>query len=258
MDKKSFLSQYSEEKQFTVAKIWDNILLCQEIEYPIYLDEFYSENILIILEKYVTRLRVSIHKKGLNENCEKKIVCIAPNSFELLETKFPVKYFEINGKNKFKKLEHKDFLGTIMSLGIKRELMGDLIVKDSICYGIIKEELLELLKEKIELVGKIPVKIQEIGELKIPDNEFKERVEILASLRLDVLVSEIIQKSRTEAIKYLEAGEVFLNYEVEKKNSKLISEGDTLTIRKKGKFIIEKILEETKKGKIKVSIKQYI
>ena len=145
-----------------------------------------------------------------------------------------------------------------MSLGIKRELMGDLIVKDSICYGIIKEELLELLKEKIELVGKIPVKIQEIGELKIPDNEFKERVEILASLRLDVLVSEIIEKSRTEAIKYLEAGEVFLNYEVEKKNSKLISEGDTLTIRKKGKFIIEKILEETKKGKIKVSIKQYI
>lgn len=258
MDKKSFLSQYSEEKQFMAAKIWDNIILSQDIEYPVYSDEFYSENVLVKLEKCSAKLKIIVYKKGLSESSEKKVICIAPNSFEMFEENFPVKYFKINGKNKFKKLEHKDFLGTIMNLGIKRELMGDLIVRDSICYGIIKEELLELIKGKVEFIGKIPVKIEEIEELKIPENEFKESIEILASLRLDALVSEIIKKSRSEAIKLLESGEVFLNYEIEKKNSKVISEGDILTIRKKGKFIIGKVLDETKKGKIKLLIKQYI
>ena len=56
----------------------------------------------------------------------------------------------------------------------------------------------------------------------------------------------------------MESGDVLLNYEIEKKNSRTISEGDVLTIRKKGKFIVSKILGENKKGKIKISIKQYI
>ena len=100
---------------------------------------------------------------------------------------FPVKYFKIANGSKFKELEHKHYLGSIMSLGLKREILGDLIVKDGICYGIINEELFTFLKENLKMIGKIPVEAEEIISGDIPETEFKELVESIASLRLDAV-----------------------------------------------------------------------
>ena len=78
-----------------------------------------------------------------------------------------------------------------MSLGLKREILGDLIVKEGICYGIINEELFMFLKENLKMIGKIPVEAEEITSGDIPETEFKELVESIASLRLDVVTATL-------------------------------------------------------------------
>ena len=144
-----------------------------------------------------------------------------------------------------------------MSLGIKREILGDLIVKNGVCYGIINEELFDFLVDNLKEIGKTPVKIEEIKFQEIPESEFIDIVESVASMRFDVIVSALGNFSRNDGSEKIEAGEVLLNYGMEKEKSRVIKEKDIISIRKKGKFIIESILGETKKGKTRILAKKF-
>ena len=157
-------------------------------------------------------------------------------------------------KSKFIELEHKHYLGNILALGLKRESLGDLIVKNGHCYGI----MFDFLKENLLRVNSSPVEIIEIDESEISQNEYQELNITLASLRLDSLVAELTNLSRTLGTNYIDLGNVQLNYEIEREKSTKIAVGDTIIIKKYGKF---KIVEEnglTKKDKIKLIIRKYI
>lgn len=171
---------------------------------------------------------------------------------------FPVKYFKIIKKSKFINLEHKHYLGNILGLGIKREILGDLIVKNDECYGIILENMFDFLKENLLRINSSPVEIIEIGENEVPQNEFKELNIRLSSLRLDSLVSELTNLSRASSVNYIDLGNVQVNYEIQRGKSYRISVGDTVIIKKYGKFRIEEENGLTKKDKVKLIVRKYI
>ncbi|MEH1738828.1 YlmH/Sll1252 family protein [Fusobacterium varium] len=255
MDRKKFQSLFYEIDEFLVGAICDDIELCEEIDYPVYSRYFYPPNFWSRLESLNMGVKFSF--LGINSNCEKRMVGIYPKDFDSTILSFPVKYFKIANGSKFKELEHKHYLGSIMSLGLKREILGDLIVKDGICYGIINEELFMFLKENLKMIGKIPVEVEEIVSEDIPETEFKELVESIASLRLDVVTAALGNFSRNGAIEVLESGDVTLNYNTDKDKSKVVKEKDIISIRRKGKFLIDSVLGESKKGKIRVLIKKF-
>lgn len=255
MDRKKFQSAFHDIDEFLIGAICDDIELCEEIDYPVYTRYFYPPNFWSRLENLNMGVKFSF--LGINNSCEKRMVGIYPKDFDLDMLKFPVKYFKIVNGSKFRELEHKHYLGSIMSLGLKREILGDLIVKDGICYGIINEELFMFLKENLKMIGKIPVEVEEITSEDIPETEFKELVESIASLRLDVVTAALGNFSRNSAIEVLESGDVALNYNIDKDKSKLVKEKDIISIRKKGKFLVDSVLGESKKGKIRVLIKKF-
>lgn len=255
MDRKKLQSLFSEIDSTLIGSFCDDIELCQQIDYPVYTKYFYPP-------QFWSRLNninegVEFETVGLNDSCEKRMIGIIPKDFDREFLEFPVKYFKIINSSKFKELEHKHFLGTIMSLGIKREILGDLIVKNGVCYGIINEELFDFLVDNLKEIGKTPVKIEEIKFQEIPESEFIDIVESVASMRFDVIVSALGNFSRNDGSEKIEAGEVLLNYGVEKEKSRVIKEKDIISIRKKGKFIIESILGETKKGKTRILAKKF-
>lgn len=255
MDRKKLQSLFSEIDSTLIGSFCDDIELCQQIDYPVYTKYFYPP-------QFCSRLNsinegVDFETIGLNDSCEKRMIGIIPKDFDREFLEFPVKYFKIINSSKFKELEHKHFLGTIMSLGIKREILGDLIVKNGVCYGIINEELFDFLVDNLKEIGKTPVKIEEIKFQEIPESEFIDIVESVASMRFDVIVSALGNFSRNDGSEKIEAGEVLLNYGVEKEKSRVIKEKDIISIRKKGKFIIESILGETKKGKTRILAKKF-
>lgn len=255
MDRKKLQSLFSEIDSTLIGSFCDDIELCQQIDYPVYTKYFYPP-------QFWSRLNsinegVEFETVGLNDSCEKRMIGIIPKDFDREFLEFPVKYFKIINSSKFKELEHKHFLGTIMSLGIKREILGDLIVKNGVCYGIINEELFDFLVDNLKVIGKTPVEIFEIDSREIPESEFIDIVESVASMRFDVIVSALANLSRNEGSEKIEAGEVLLNYNMEKEKSKIIKEKDIISIRKKGKFVIESVLGETKKGKIRILAKKF-
>ena len=129
MDKKGFLKIFKESDEYIISSLWNDIELCEEIEIPVFTKEFYPPAIWSYLEKNnINGLKFIC--RGLNSESEKKMIMIAPKDYDISFMEFPLTYFKIDGENKFRELLHKDFLGTIMSLGIKREIMGDLIVKN--------------------------------------------------------------------------------------------------------------------------------
>lgn len=255
MDRKKLQSLFSEIDSTLIGSFCDDIELCQKIDYPVYTKYFYPPQFWSRLDNI--KEGVEFTTIGLNDSCEKRMIGIIPKEFDRSFLEFPVKYFKIINSSKFKELEHKHFLGTIMSLGIKREILGDLIVKNGVCYGIINEELFDFLVDNLKEIGKTPVKIEEIGYQEIPESEFIDIVESVASMRFDVIVSALGNFSRNDGSEKIEAGEVLLNYGVEKEKSRIVKEKDIISIRKKGKFIIESILGETKKGKTRILAKKF-
>ena len=104
-------------------------------------------------------------------------------------------------------------------MGIKREVLGDLIVKNDECYGIILENMFDFLKENLLRINSSPIEIIEIDESEVPQNEFKELNIRLSSLRLDSLVSELTNLSRALSVNYIDLGNVQVNYEIQREKS---------------------------------------
>ena len=257
MDKKGFLKIFKESDEYIISSLWNDIELCEEIEIPVFTKEFYPPAIWSYLEKNnINGLKFIC--MGLNSESEKKMIMIAPKDYDISFMEFPLIYFKIDGENKFRELLHKDFLGTIMSLGIKREIMGDLIVKNNICFGVIAEEKYDIISKEINKIGNIPVKFQKILSEEVPESEFKTENFLLSSLRLDSFVSAATELSRQKSVEEIEKGNVLLNYNLEKDKSAEIKEGDILTVKKYGKFKFLNIKGESRKNKIRIDVKKFI
>ena len=237
-----------------LEKIENCIDLAEKTDMIVYSKQFFPISQLNKLKHH----ELNFSFKGLNEDCEKKLLAVYPKDFTEEDLFFPVKYFKIEKKSKFIDLEHKHYLGNILALGLKRESLGDLIVKNGHCYGIILENMFDFLKENLLRINSSPVEIIEIGENEVPQNQFKELNIRLSSLRLDSLVSELTNLSRASSVNYIDLGNVQVNYEIQRGKSYRISVGDTVIIKKYGKFRIEEENGLTKKDKVKLIVRKYI
>ena len=81
---------------------------------------------------------------------------------------------------------------------------------------------------------------------------------IVASIRLDNIVSTLAKTSRSKAQEILKQERVFLNHQVETKSSKEVKQGDIITIRGKGRFEFKEIAGNTRKGRFVIRIDKYV
>lgn len=237
-------------------RIENFVELCEKIDSVVYSNTFYPISDLKNLNTQYKNIQFLF--KSLNEESEKKLIAFFPKDYPREYINFPVKFFKILKKSKFISLEHKHYLGTILNLGIKREVMGDLLVKDDICYGIIIDSMFEFLQNNLTKIANSPVEIIEIDEFEIPASEFKELNIIVSSVRLDAVVAELTNLSRNSAVEYIDLGNVQVNYEIEREKDTKLNVGDVLIIRKYGKFILQEDKGFNKKNKIKLLIKKYV
>ncbi|MGL5277674.1 MAG: YlmH/Sll1252 family protein [Cetobacterium sp.] len=258
MNKKYFFNLFPNEDEFLIASIWEDLSLCLEIDYPVYGSIFLPPQIWTKLHDVCDSINLDVHTLGLTPYSEKQLVIFTPKNFDFSLLEEVVTYFKVDASNKFKILQHKDFLGTIMGLGLKRETLGDIIVKDNIGYCIATNDIFSIIKNNLGQINTIPIKISVINTSEVPQLEFKEITDTVSSFRLDSIIASIGNSSRNISTNLIESGDVLINYNTEKSKNKTVNIGSVITIRKKGKFILEKNLGENKKGKFKILIKQYI
>ena len=189
------------------------------------------------------------------DDAERKILCFLPDYLEQPEGLSVLKAVHSG----YKKLTHRDFLGSLMSLGIKRENIGDILVSDNEAQIIIKDEIGEYLLSNFASAGKssLSLELLPISELKISEAVAKEVSKTVASLRLDSVVSALFNISRSLSCEFIAAGKVFLNSREILKPDKPISEGDKITLRTKGKAVITSASGTSKKGRIIIKADLY-
>ncbi|MBR1866204.1 MAG: hypothetical protein IJ801_06830 [Lachnospiraceae bacterium] len=156
-------------------------------------------------------------------------------------------------------LTHRDFLGALMHLGIERDTLGDILVKEKTAYLFCLEKMSDYICKELTKVKHTNVKCEVTG-LDIPalqptlaDEEFP-----VASLRLDGVLATLLKCSRKEALSLFADKRVTLNGHVTGRNSAVLKEGDVFSVRGHGKFIFAGTGGSTRKGKIYVKVRRYI
>ncbi|MBR6574023.1 MAG: hypothetical protein IKK61_03415 [Clostridia bacterium] len=152
-------------------------------------------------------------------------------------------------------LGHRDFLGSLMALGIKRQLLGDIQIVEGVGYLFCLEEIAPYLCENLISVGRTTVRCEscEAPEQLCQPPEPTEVV--VASERLDALIAAVWKISRNQAQELLERGMVFIDGRLVESASHTLREGDVVSVRHQGRFRYEGTLRETKKGRLRVSVR---
>ena len=159
-----------------------------------------------------------------------------------------------------KKLTHRDYLGSLMGLGIKREMTGDIIVKESGADIIIIKEIADFLLMNYEKAGRANLKLEiaDITSLDTGTVNIEEKRDTVASLRLDNLVSSVFGLSRGKAQEAIKTGFVFVNSSQAQKPDMQLNEGDKLVLRGRGKAVLREIQGKTRKDRIYIIFDRYI
>ena len=156
------------------------------------------------------------------------------------------------------KLNHRDFLGALMNLGIKREVLGDIYVKDKAACVFCKDTIADYIIENLTRVKHTSVKVEisdNTDDLTTPTLE--DKVIQVASVRIDAVIAKAYNMSRQEVLTPFKSGFVFLNGRVCTENAKTLSGGDIISVRGYGKFEFAEELNVTKKGKTNCKIRIY-
>lgn len=171
---------------------------------------------------------------------------------ESLITCFKIKY-----NKKYLSLSHQNILGTLLSLSITKESIGDIIASEDVFFII--SELKEFIVNEFIKINNVAITLEEIdGSNLIRLIELEMNSFTVSSLRLDSIVSKITKKSRNSAAIMINSDLVKVNHLISNKNTKSICEKDTISIRKYGRFIIENTKNTSKKGKIIVKYGKYV
>lgn len=156
-------------------------------------------------------------------------------------------------------LTHRDFLGSLMGQQIRRELVGDIVVREGEAYVFADERVEKILLTQVDRIGRVGVEVRKGAPNEIiVEQRFREIRGTLASLRLDAAVALCCGVSREKAAAMIAAGLVQKNH-VEMANvSAALADGDVLSVRGKGKFRLETDGSRTRKGRVAVRALQYL
>ena len=155
---------------------------------------------------------------------------------------------------------HRDFLGSLMGLGITREKLGDLLVSPGSCDLIAASELLPFLLQNWDSAGRARLTVTELplSQLTIPQQQIKEIHDTVMQLRLDAVAASGFSISRTKAAELISAGRVQLNHMDCGKTDKPVSQGDVITVRGLGKCVLAQVGGQSRKGRTMVVLHRYL
>lgn len=155
-------------------------------------------------------------------------------------------------------LTHRDFLGALVNLGIKRELLGDIIIHDNEAFVFCIDSMADFIMEHLDRVKHTSVKCSlfdgTFDEIQIKTTNKELNV---ASLRLDAVVAEVCKLSRSQALALFREKKVFLSGRLIENNSYQLKPLDIVTVRGFGRFEFGDTVRETKKGRYFVTVKLY-
>ena len=154
----------------------------------------------------------------------------------------------------------QELVRRLMGLGVTRESVGDILVAEQSVDVLVTEPVRRFLLDSWDSAGRVRLKVQPIGptELQVPEEKVKLLRDTVSSLRLDSVLSVGFSLSRSKAAEAVTSGKVQVNWADWQKPDRQVVQGDVLTLRGLGKCVLEEVGNQTKKGRVFITVKRYL
>ena len=194
------------------------------------------------------------------EAAERRIAVFGSEDSCGYQCELPIKFVKIEPvSRKFAdNLSHRDYLGSLMSLGIRREVLGDIVINENTGYVVCLENIAEFIRDKIVQIKHTTVHCEILDSMPACAMSEPTLKEVLVSSeRVDAVVAAVYNLSRSESKEYFDQKKIFVNSKSVISPSANLKEDSVVSVRGRGRFKYNGILRQTKKGKISVSVAVY-
>lgn len=265
MERQKLIAALAEtpEDQLLLSQVWDRFSVGVRRNIPT-ATSFLSGREQVLAEKLVTRASLGEPVFfGGTQSAERKVLCHVPDYYApeeyLMSDDGPVAALRVSF-SAYDTLNHRDFLGSLMGQGIKRQVLGDIFPGERSCDVLVLRDMAEYLCRELTHVGRAKVETREIAlsELSVPEQKVKVITDTVASLRLDSVMAAGFQLGRSKAAAYITGGKTEVNHILVEKPDALVSEGDVISARGLGKVLVKTVKGQTKKGRTALSLEKYL
>ena len=198
---------------------------------------------------------------GGASGCERQMARFG-NPDELgYEVEFPISVMKAEPLiDKFaEELTHRDFLGALMNLGIKREIIGDIILDGKSAVFFVSDKIADYIAENFNKVKHTHMKCRQLdGFEREIERKVQPREIMVSSTRTDAVIARAYNLSRSQVLELFRERKVYINSRLSENNSYILKIGDVISLRGYGKLIYKRELYTSKKGKICLELDEYI
>ena len=197
--------------------------------------------------------------QGGYEGAERQVLQFLPDWMEPESAEAPIRCLRAVFREE-EKLSHRDFLGSLMGMGIVREKVGDILVAPGSADLLVLEGVADFLLQSWNSAGRAKLRVFAIEpeNLHIPTVQRKEVRDTVSSLRLDAVAASGFRLARGKAAALIESGKVQLNWRECVKPDKLLEAGDVVSARGFGKFELGEVGGLTRKGRVSIVLRVYV
>lgn len=259
MERERILSHLTGEDRALAARVLDQAELSLKRAEPVatdFLDPREQALVKDILH-YVPEVKYLVF--GGYRQAERQRFILAPAYYLTESLQPPLTFLAIKPLSP-NELTHRDYLGSILGLGLKREKVGDILVTDGEAQAIVAEEVGEFLRANLEKVGSVKVEVDFIDpeQLNIPPERIKEIRTTVASLRLDAVAGAGFGVSRTRMVREIKAEKVKVNWQTVANPDYQVKVGDILSIKGRGRVVVAGSTGLSKKGRLGILLKRIL
>lgn len=262
MDRQGLLKVVTQpDERLLFAKVLDQAAFSLKRHSPAFTDFLDMAKSGKFLEVLSYERDLQVMAFGGTEDTERRMLGFAPDYMEFGKEDFPICALRIRKNKKFGQtdLSHRDYLGSILGLGIDRGKIGDIFVgeEETICF--VTQEIAAYITANLHKVSRTPVEVEEtaVGKISV-EKEMEVRHLSVASLRLDAVAGAALHLARGKMQDYISAEKANVNWSVATNPSCVLKEGDMVSVRGFGRFRVLSIGGRTKKDRIVVEVGIYI
>jgi RNA-binding protein YlmH len=258
---KDIYGHFHPDEHHFVDKAWEWVERAAE-QHAVKRTDFLDPRQAYILQTLVNR-HADVHCRldGGYLEAERKRAIIAPDYRSLDDEDMGIAVLSVSsGDGKFLTLEHGDYMGAILGLGMKRDKIGDIHVVEGGCHCLVSVEAADYLHIHLSQVHKVHVQTEiiQVDRLETSKAQLEEQQLSVASMRMDGIVSDVFRLSRAKVLIPIQAGRCRVNWKVEEDPSKSLKEGDLISMQGFGRFKMLEVEGVSKKGRIRVRIGKYV
>ncbi|HOB34417.1 MAG: hypothetical protein GX090_05740 [Firmicutes bacterium] len=241
-----------------VAQVMDSCKIAAErqvIRYTDFLDPFHLGYVLPMVSSF---FGVGYREDGGYAGAERKRLAIFPDYYRPEDVEVPLAVLEISLSDSSRVLSHRDYLGALTALGLRRSLLGDIIAFAGGAQAIVAGEAADAVLS-LQEVNKFKVSVREIPpyQLRVEEQPQRTLTGTVASLRLDAVLSAGLGVGRSKAAALVKEEKIRVNWRKIVQPGFQLDAGDVISIRGRGRLELAEIGPVTRKGRVRITLKKF-